>query len=725
MTLLFSTFFLVHALVQAAGGVWLDAWTEHISRPLSSLFCLYAEENGVTWDEDEPIQCFYAAVGETPTHKTAFQSAQKRCCFTHVLRDGVIWAIGETVMTHIEPIVSPFSDEKNRAFSGQRLEFHPVRLHDVLVLDKATGFPVPQARVIVSDAPLHLIAYAKTTDEDGYAVIPTLPSQPLVVSVRADGYLPHSSVSLLQEKDLEETIIELDPGVRLTGSVSNPNGVPIAQATLHLEITQPSGHVWYSDLDNPLSIASFASFDGASFIPQRAYYRTNAKGLFTIFPIPNGKIRIYATHPEYSPSVIQTADGQDGAKLAPLHLTLAAPHQAYVRTENEDGAAIKASVYFFDTVTNSEVARLSTKDKGMSSIENLPEKVRIYAFADGYIPLQKTLHLKGLDEIRLVLQKQNARVYKVQILDAHGSPIGNASVAPKMPEMRRQFSECQGKTSKEGIVTLQKCPKDFEIAIYHPEYALTHAHLSPQTPDWIQISLSQGTDGILYFMDQKSQESLTDVVCHAWIKGDSCQGTVPDDSEQFTTKTGMIRLPHRSAPVYCLRCTRDQMWTEIFEYRPTPEKQSLMFPSVADRTFIVLDSFGAPVPYAHVETPQKRYEADDLGVVRVPFRENDALTFRHYHHGMVRKTREDVHAYIHAPKDRPIEVRLPDTLDLASKQCAIQMGITVIEDGAEIRIDDAGKLRERGILRGDSIESCTSDRLILIREDRVVEIRLP
>ena len=75
----------------------------------SSHFCFEATDESAAITADERIICQYGAIGSTPTLSAHFDNARRRCCFDRPIGAGVVWAIGESVMTRVVDVAEPES----------------------------------------------------------------------------------------------------------------------------------------------------------------------------------------------------------------------------------------------------------------------------------------------------------------------------------------------------------------------------------------------------------------------------------------------------------------------------------------------------------------------------------------------------------------------------------------------------------------------------------------
>ncbi len=714
-------------------------------------FCIAATPESAELTRDERITCHYGAIGENSARKAVFDGRRMRCCFKSPIARGAIWAVGESVMTPIAAIEEA-TDEN--AATRPKLAFERATLADLLAVDARTGNPIPGVRVIISDASVHLVAYAKTTDEDGYAVIPTIASQPLVVSLRRNGYLPKTNIafrppsprasddSAMQNSDRlsTEIVIELDPGTQLTGTVKTPLGEVAAGAALHAEIRLSDGSIWYSDLDNPVPISALPGIEKETIVPLRAHYRTDERGRYRMTPLPRGEATLYATHPDYAPSRPISADARGDALLPPNELRLEPAHSAYLRAENETGAAVAATVYVFDKPTGAEHARYQTGTSGAILAESLPVQAKFYVFADGYAPATIEKTIRDGDEIVAKLhQTPNAR-YVFSVRDAVGSPIDNAVLMPAAQNIRKDFPQCRGKSKKDGTAVLEFCPSKFEVSAYHPNYAekrLRAEFLPSRSDDVVPIELGAGLSFDLPCAEAKTHRPIPRVECEIRIGGSeqSDEGGSPgeagdirdaesDSIERISTETGVLRMMRRPNKIHRLMCKCPQGRYAEFSIDPSDPPAKLEFPALYAMQIVLCDAFGAPVAYGHIETPSQTFETDEAGRAEIRIGENGEAAFRHYLHGTAKKSAQELAAIRSAANGRPAEIRLPDAPDGDALSCANRHRIQTLTDGAQIRVDDPGDYAQKGLVRGDSIEACDDRRLSVIRDGMMIEIAI-
>lgn len=730
-------FFFCALLLTAPLAPIYEQVLSNIDEIYASRFCFEASDDSVALIGDEKIVCRYGAIGYTPTLTTPFDNARRRCCFLRPIREGVVWAIGESIMTRVIDIPKLPSELVPK---NPRLFFEQAALQDVLVVDARSGLPVPNVNIVVADSPIHLVSLERQTDEDGYAVIPMLATQPLSISLRANGYLPQKDISLKLHGDAtnpEEIVVELDPGIQMAGVVRSPTGDPIAGATIHATIRQKTSHLWHSDLDNPLPITSFTEKGQTKIIPQRASYTTNERGKFLVTPLPRGKMTIYATHPDYAPSAPIKLDTRDGADLPAIELSLQQPKSAYVRVEDDSSQAVAASIYVFDATTGAEIATVRTPSSGAIRIHTLPNLVKFYVFADGYIPTTRNLTVADNDEIILPLRPSQFASYSLRLVDPRRNPIDNVALLPANTEDRSDYPECQTKSGRDGSAILQNCPQKFLVEAFHPDYAKTELELAASThPASLvrEIQLHSGLSFDLPCIEAQTERKIKTVECEVSVlkthdlnetnlKSKSSQSHATQ-IEIIKTDTGTLHFFHRPSALHKLTCNRSGENPVSFSIDPTSPPDKLVFPQKYTAQIILCDAYGSPVAYGHIQTPSKTYETDEKGHAAIAVYEGEDIAFRHYLHGISRETHETIARRIVNANGRPLEIRLPDVADSATIACARRLGIDTITDGAQIRVDDPGAYRQKALLRGDSVESCNDEKIVVIRDDRVVEISI-
>ena len=684
--------------------------------------CFVQNIDGLSPNSDEPVWCIWAQPGITPNLKTRFDTKQKRCCFPGTAEQGVFQAFGETVMS-LPMTVLPENGRHpehhhpdSRAFS---FDFKRAHLMDVLAIDATDATPIPDVRVQMADASVHLAAYTAITDQDGYAVLPIIPGHPFTLSLRAQGYLPIPSHPVTTPGDLQDSIeipIELDPGIELQGTVTDDRNRPIQDARLHVEVERKDQTLWLSDLDLPRPVSAIAAFDANAWNPGRGSWTSDNRGNFHLSTIPKGKIRIYATHSKFPPTSPQYLDATDADSHPPIPLAFPAPTRALLRIQNPHGRAIPARVSILDVRTGHEVTTLTTPASGAADLQTLPAKAHIFVFADGYLPLRVTRDVSPNDEILLTLSPNLRANLELTVIDENRRALDRVTLAPLDHALRTQYPTCLGRTDRSGHLLLEGCPPEFWLEAFHPDHAPAVVRIPRHDP----IAMPRGTSLSIRLADTRGLP-----VSRARCTID----TVWTDGPMTTTRTESIRatnatlsLPHRPDVPHTLTCHTDQGAAASLILTPgTPHPDTLLFPHYTEQTLQIIDTLGAPVPYAILTfSPEsgepRRLETDEVGRITFSAPPDTLLTVTHYQHGQT--------TLPHADSPSPTPVRLPDTPIPGIPQCAQNLGLSVIPDGAAFLIDDAGPHLKAGIRRGDALESCAKTEITVVRDDRRIQIKL-
>ena len=117
------------------------------------------------------------------------------------------------------------------------------------------------------------------TTDDGSFVLEHVPAGAMNIVAQAAGYAGgRVNVQVEEGKTISDVVIELEPGVRLAGKVTGPNGAPLPDATVMLE---------------PSPTSQFAR----SGSMRRA--TTDANGEFTIDSLEPGEETFVVSHPKY------------------------------------------------------------------------------------------------------------------------------------------------------------------------------------------------------------------------------------------------------------------------------------------------------------------------------------------------------------------------------------------------------------------------------------------
>ncbi len=675
--------------------------------------CFRPTEQTAALSKDQEITCVLAHAGQYPPSRSQFNHIQNQCCFFEPAENGIFWAIGESVMSQVIP-VSKENLEATNVFgcSHEEFELHAAELQDILALDTTNDEPIPDVRITLSDDSVHLISYTKVTDDDGYAVFPVIPGENYVITMRADGYLPAAPQKITGTADTrQEYVVELDPGLSLSGTVLSPQSAPINNAHLHVEIERPDGSLWSSDIDQPRNISGIARHSQDEWSSSRSSWSTSENGRFRVTPLPPGKIRIFAEHSSYAPSAWLSLDAVNTRDLPEVTLTTKPPKHAWIRVESQEHVAISADLTILDAETGYEVSSIKTPKTGSLELKTLPEKVVFFAFSDSYAPLRVERSIQDHDEIILTLDQAVSDSITISLFNRDNVPLQNATLSLASSEQQKSHPLCLAKTDSQGKATLEFCPKSFWIDVFHPDYTHHRQFITLDKPA-AEIYLSTGQDIQIAMIDEQTGEPVSDVTCKLNSTfTESGSSSVLSETIQVTD--GHLVARHQADVPHKIQCTASPQRTITQEFQLSEVPESLKFPHVITRSCVVLDAFGAAIPYARIDMGNQQLETDETGRIHLTAIPNTTLHVYHWQHG---------HTQMHFSEGTSeLELRLPDTPMPGLADCLTAHQMPHIQDSAAIQLDSSNK--KYGTQRGDYAESCTDSQLVIVRDGNRIRIR--
>ncbi len=681
-----------------------------VDLPLGTRTCFGPTKESEALASDQVIRCYWAHPGTYPPKEARFYWLLRRCCFSERPEAGVFWAIGESVTTRLIAF-EPAEDQDRRA--SFEFDLDQALLYDLLVLDAATDAPVSGARVTLSNDAVHLVSAVYHTDADGYVVLPVMADTQYIASIRADSYLTPPPVQIFwpsENTDMPESVVELDPGTSLSGRVTDSDGRAVADAKIHVDVDLVGGGAWSSDIDLPLPVSSFSSPE-APWTPYRGSFSSAANGRFLLETLPRGKMHLYATHDDYAPGPVVTVDTSDDADAGMVHLSLASPRRAWVRVENEMKAAVVASLSVVDMRTGFEQIGVKSLASGALDLKNLPERARFRVSADGYVFHQEDRTIEDGDEIVITLEKSEDSSLAFKIMDADGSPMQNVTLSMADRDQQKAHPQCLAKTDSQGKALLPVCPKAFWLDIYHSDIVRELRHVTSGGPER-ELYLKAGSALSVEMRDEKTGARVRDVSCalETVFTADIGERRI---SERFECRDGMLELSHRGAQKCILSCSNADGSRSQAEFVCDQAPKALEFKHHEQRSAVVLDAFGAQVPYARILIGDRSLETDETGHIALSAEPGTKLEVYHYQHGHASLAFET--------GSGTLELRLPDKPDDAVMRCLDARGLKYIVDSSEILLDILNETRN--LKRGDSVEQCGSAGLVVVRDGRRVHVR--
>ena len=684
---------------------------------------------------EQSITCVWSHPGAYPAQEVRAEAGTFLCCFKEVPSSGVFWAIGESVMSRVHRIdvdkttgwVIPGRHEQSRLYV---FPMESVQLLDIHALDSRTDEPIKNAHVTMSNDIVHLVSYQKVTDSDGYAVVPVIDGQKYIVTVRANGYLPakpfsvstkdiiqpplmmQNSEEITEDEELPsfneaERVVELDPGIVLKGKVTDFHHQPVEGARLHVEVERSDHSIWSSDLDQPRPVSYLASINQHTWFPKRSEFQTSTTGQFYIETIPQGKIRIFATHDHMPPSRIVTVDATDRLEIDTLSLQMQEPRKAWIRVQNTHGVAISSSLTIIDENTGFEMETLETPTSGAIERKNLPEKVRFRILVEDVLPYEVVKNLSGNDEIILTPDSDLAEKMSVRVQNEFGESIESVTINLADASVQKRYPTCMSKTDKSGKSLLEVCPTEFWLSVYHPNYGHQIKYISNPL-DEVQITLRPKVESRISLEDNHQPVKAKCTLEYVFGSGDHTYSF----NEKHDLKDGILVLNRYSGHVsYQLNCSSGNVEiTKSFNGESIPEV--IEFPHQIQRSVIVLDSFGASLPYARIVVNGREYITDESGKLSLMAQDEQKLHVYHWLHG------ESEVIFTNGTGE--LEIHLPDKASSETEQCLNKHHCFYIVDSAAILVDEA--MEKYPVQRGDIVESCDDKGAVVVRDDRRMKI---
>ncbi|MCL2325300.1 MAG: carboxypeptidase regulatory-like domain-containing protein [Proteobacteria bacterium] len=661
---------------------------------------------------DQPLTCLLSLAGNYPEKRAVVRRG--RCCFLTREGRGLVWVLGESVMSQILGIELPGWKGLGNA-QHNRVMVYPARLLDLLVLDVKNDAPIEAVRVTMASDALHLLAFRRYTDADGYAVLPMLPGQPYTLTLRASGYVQPTpfvvEIPLDEEEEFPQIIVTLDPGVRLAGRVTDERGRPVPGARLRVRVSTSEGvDFWDSTLDLPKPIRARVNDRWiTAWLPKRPTFSADDKGRFLLHTIPRGLIELYAESETQIPAEILRIDAREDDAFMALEPIVTSGQGAWIRVEDERGVALEAQIVVTDLRTRHMVSQRRIEGRGAARFNNLPQQAQFEVFAQGYAPLRVQRTVQPNDEIILTLDTQLTG-FRGQLTDKRGQAVASARITA----LSAEFALCHAKTDARGQFLLENCPATgVWVEARDARFAPKRFHLSEPTPQtWV---MDEG---------KKLSIEVQDASLKSLIEAASCTITTAHDEsrtpwvDSFNLTQGTITLEQRPNLPQQLRCRAKGYAPAEASFDGTRDAELVLLlkPMVAKHG-VVVDSFGAPVAYAQIEAQGERFETDEIGRFHIESGADGDLPANAWHwehgrgQGSLKPNTENV-------------IRLNDLPNAECEKALQHEGIRTITDSAVLLVDaPAGTWQRAGLQRGDAVEHCTPTQMDIVRNGRRITLR--
>jgi len=661
---------------------------------------------------DQPLTCLLSLAGDYPEKHAAVRRG--RCCFLTREGRGLVWILGDSVMSQTLSIELPGWNGLRNA-QRREVELYPARLLDLLVLDVKSDDPIEGVRVTMASDALHLLAFRRYTDADGYAVLPMLQGQPYTLTLRASGYVQPTpfvvEIPFDEEEEFPQIIVTLDPGVRLAGRVTDEQGRPVPGARLRVRVSTSDGvDFWDSSLDLPKPIRARVGDQWiTAWQPKRPTFSADDSGRFLLHTIPHGLIELYAESETHLPNEILRIDAREDDAFMTLEPIVTSGHGAWIRVEDERGAAIEAQLIITDLKTRHMVAQRNFEGRGAVRLNNLPQRAQFEVFAQGYAPLKVQRTVQPNDEIILTLDTQLTG-FRGQLVDERGQAIANVRITA----LSADFAQCHAKTDAKGQFLLENCPSNgIWVEARDARFAPKRFYLSESPPQtW---TMDEGKTLAIEVRDASLKLPIDDARCSITMSHDESQTPWID---AFNLPQGAITLEQRPNLPQQLRCEAKGYAPAAASFDGTRDAELTVFlKAKVAKHGVVVDSFGAPIAYAQIEVMGEHIETDEIGRFRVESGADGDLLANawHWEHGRgqgnLKPNIENV-------------IRLNDLPNTACEKALQHEDIRTITDSAILLVDaPAGTWQRAGLQRGDAVEHCTPTQLDIVRDGRRITLR--
>lgn len=397
-----------------------------------------------------------------------------------------LYAVNGVDVSEVQPDVEVLARAERIEVS---LELQPGEFVPVKVLARESEKPVPDARVTWSSVGIGQFSRHEFTDGAGISRIGPLTGLDGVLSVRADGFVPRVvSVERKEEREKgsEFQVVRLERSATIEGRVIDPEGFPIAGATVeiagtdmysmpvsvtHLRDEISDAHFdWAEDLANVLVPAGELGVMlgpvppiPLSDVPVAEGRRlsTNEKGYFVARDIPPGELVVLARHPAFMDGrsdVLQVGPGAH--KKTQVVLGRGEPLRGRVLDHEEfpvKYARVQVSARGFDR-------RVTAEEDGTFHLEAAPAEValRVSRIDRPLLVLLAAEVKKKKERSTEILLKLPAPRDPAQVIvsDAAGEPVPLAQVTivsldRKVPFKNTRFTNDEGRVAFEEAAGLR------------------------------------------------------------------------------------------------------------------------------------------------------------------------------------------------------------------------------------------------------------------------------
>lgn len=317
--------------------------------------------------------------------------------------------------------------------------------------DAPDAKPVPGAELVLIEEGSSPFALRGTTDAAGRHEFGPVSKRPAIVNVRAPGFMPENGVHVAPDRD--ELQIALVRSARVTGTVLDPEGRPVAGATLEIEGHDARGRplagnfAVMSALTTPESsllplvplgelgvMRGPLPVPGATPLapPPSGAWLSDLDGQYELRDVPPGRVRVLARHPDFLAGTSELTELAPGSS-ADVQVSLRPGAVLEGHVTDAEGAAVRGAR--IDVIAAAAGVQQSaiTRADGTFVLRALPPSVELMLARPGErqrFILRRTFELEPGQRrsVELVLPRERPPL-SVVVTDEEEEPVAGATVA--------------------------------------------------------------------------------------------------------------------------------------------------------------------------------------------------------------------------------------------------------------------------------------------------------
>ena len=458
------------------------------------------------------------------------------------------------------------------------------------VRDATTRKPIPKVTLSISLAvPMladsHTRVITASTDEGGRYRLEGLPAGPHNVAITAPGYFRQEQRGSAAAR---VDVFLRAGGTSIVGSVKDPDGKPVAQASVVAELDMPAG-------------------------APATRTRSDAAGRFEVSGLERGSYRLVVRHPDWPPALVTDVTATE--KPTAVEISMPRPYRVVGRLVTSDERPVKGDV-LLQAVDGHELpatlARQYVADAGTDGRFRLiglpPGALTLAVRPLQFAPRRADITVGGKDpevdagDIRVEL----GHVIRGRVRTKEGHPIAGAQVyTPAVADPGDTRTETDGTFVMAGV---RAGTQRIEVAANG--YASANQSAEPDVkPLDIVMEPEAGVSGVLVDASGKP------------VSGAVIEARRPDNrsrTSKLTESDGRFKIGHLDAGTYILyvqpREHLDKVVKDVeLKVGRTTDVGRVVLESGATVHGVVVDGNGVPVAGAKVEFED----------AALPFRNND------------------------------------------------------------------------------------------------------